>query len=261
MAEIAEERKEKEQEEKDKQKEQDDKDRQERLDKAKEEAEAFLAIMQQTANLIGAINDARFQNEMNQLNKSQQEQLDSFTGTEEEKAKLLEKFAKEKAQLEYRQAKAKKVQAVIDASIGTAVAVATALPNIPLSILAGLMGIAQVAIISATKVPSPQYKYGGVLQGRSHADGGILTPFGELEGGEGVINNKSMANPSLRNLASAANEAGGGVAFGNGQGISLSPSSIAAIINGINSKKVVLNMNELNNTNDQITLIKNESNI
>lgn len=57
---------------------------------------------------------------------------------------------------------------------------------------------------------------GGILEGDSHAQGGIQTPFGELEGGEGVINKRSMSNPFLRSLASQINEAGGGIKFAEG---------------------------------------------
>ena len=55
---------------------------------------------------------------------------------------------------------------------------------------------------------------GGVLEGASHANGGIKTPYGELEGQEAVINKKSTA--MYRPLLSAINEAGGGVKFAKG---------------------------------------------
>ena len=53
---------------------------------------------------------------------------------------------------------------------------------------------------------------GGILEGPSHAMGGILTPFGELEGSEAVINKNSTSR--FKHLLSAINVAGGGVSFG-----------------------------------------------
>jgi hypothetical protein len=58
---------------------------------------------------------------------------------------------------------------------------------------------------------SSTYGAGGILGGPSHAAGGIMTPFGELEGGEAVINKNSTAMYS--GILSAINQAGGGKAF------------------------------------------------
>jgi len=62
---------------------------------------------------------------------------------------------------------------------------------------------------------------GGLLNGPSHGSGGIKATVGgkgmvELEGGEGVINKRSMRNPKLRNLASMINVIGGGRSFATG---------------------------------------------
>src|SRR5690606_31575243 len=60
---------------------------------------------------------------------------------------------------------------------------------------------------------------GGVLKGRSHAQGGIPFTVGgrpgfEAEGGEAIINKRSTQ--MFRPLLSRINEAGGGVAFERG---------------------------------------------
>jgi len=55
---------------------------------------------------------------------------------------------------------------------------------------------------------NPILAAGGVLQGPSHAGGGIKTMFGEMEGGEAIINKKSTAQHL--GLLSAINESGGG---------------------------------------------------
>jgi len=55
---------------------------------------------------------------------------------------------------------------------------------------------------------------GGLLQGPSHAEGGIKTKFGEMEGGEAVINKKSTAKHM--GILSRINQDQGGIAFGEG---------------------------------------------
>ena len=49
---------------------------------------------------------------------------------------------------------------------------------------------------------------GGILVGPSHAEGGIMSPFGELEGGEAVIN--KISTQRFGSILSSINQAGGG---------------------------------------------------
>ena len=68
----------------------------------------------------------------------------------------------------------------------------------------------QIATISAQK-----FEKGGILQGNSHAEGGIdMGNNQEAEGGEAVINKKSTA--MFREELSIINQAGGGVKFESG---------------------------------------------
>lgn len=60
------------------------------------------------------------------------------------------------------------------------------------------------------------YARGGLLVGPSHAEGGIMSPFGELEGGEAVIN--KISTQRFGPLLSQINQAGGGVPIENGNG-------------------------------------------
>lgn len=147
----------------------------------------------------------------------------------------------------------------IDTAIGIIKAMAkNPLPS-PIGVLSSIaMGVAGAA--AAIKVAGIQFAKGGVLNGPSHAQGGILTPFGELEGGEGVINNISMSNPSLRNLASIANTAGGGNDFSVGDGsVTLSQESIAQIVNGYNDKKVYVSETDITETQLRVAVIEDNS--
>ncbi|RZJ67684.1 MAG: hypothetical protein EOO50_05220 [Flavobacterium sp.] len=76
------------------------------------------------------------------------------------------------------------------------------------------LGAAQIA-----KVAGIKFQKGGLARGKSHAQGGIPftvagTPGFEMEGGEAIINKRSTSK--YRNLLSAINEDGGGLAFSYG---------------------------------------------
>jgi len=78
--------------------------------------------------------------------------------------------------------------------------------------VAGAFGAAQVGLIAANK---PKFSEGGVLNGPSHANGGIQMfgsggYFGEAEGGEAILTRGVMQNPALASMASAINVAAGG---------------------------------------------------
>ena len=172
-----------------------------RLDKQKE-------ITQQHANEIDSIEDAlstargdRRQALIDKLNAEMAAQRDSLATEkkiEKEKKKLEAK--KEKEALE--QKKREKQRAVIQAIVSTALATVNGLatqPFMPVGIamgaLAAALGAVQIGIISSQK-----YAEGGLLQGKSHREGGIKAVVGrnpiELEGQEFVVRKKS-AMPNI----------------------------------------------------------------
>lgn len=129
-----------------------------------------------------------------------QQEIDRQKQAAEKKQEALEK-QKEAAERKRNNAQ-KKVQ-IAQATANTALAVTNALAvqpwflGVALAAVAAAMGAAQIAILAKTK-----YADGGLLQGKSHAQGGI--PVGntgiEVEGNEYVINKKSTkANLPLIN--------------------------------------------------------------
>lgn len=74
--------------------------------------------------------------------------------------------------------------------------------------IAATTGAALVAQLKAVKLP--KLAADGMLVGNSHEQGGILI---EAEGGEAIINKRSMAIPWVREQASYLNQIGGGVPF------------------------------------------------
>ncbi len=88
-------------------------------------------------------------------------------------------------------------------------------------------GLANIAKIAGAK-----FADGGILKGPSHANGGIPTPFGEMEGKEAIINKRSTE--MFKPLLSAINVAGGGVAFAKG-GIPDSP-AVSSLMSSMGQK-------------------------
>ena len=79
--------------------------------------------------------------------------------------------------------------------------------------------VSAIPYINATNVTVKKggdgdFARGGLLTGPSHAQGGIPTAFGELEGGEAVINKRSTKK--FMPLLSSINEAEGGRSFAKG---------------------------------------------
>ena len=105
-----------------------------------------------------------------------------------------EKAEERKKKLEHDQAVAKKKMDLAQAYINAAMAVSMAavnhwpIPAIPMMSLAAAAGAAQIAAVASQNIPS--YGDGGVIQGKSHAQGGVKVLGGraEVEGGEFITN-------------------------------------------------------------------------
>jgi hypothetical protein len=149
---------------------------------------------------------------LERLTAQEQEQLDaSLINREitdkqyEEKKKLLEKSAEErKKQIELKEFRRQKALNIVNAVMNTAVGVTKALPNPVLMALAAVLGIAQVAIISAQQFRAAQ---GGVVP-QNGQSGNVDSVPSLLAPGEVVIN--SQSSQMFPQLLSDINQAGGG---------------------------------------------------
>ena len=110
-----------------------------------------------------------------------------------------EKAEEKKKKLEHDQAVAKKKMQLAQAAINMAMAISMAavnswpIPAIPMMALAAAAGAAQIAAIQSQNIPS--YGSGGVIQGKSHKEGGVKVLGGqaEVEGGEYITNKVTTA--------------------------------------------------------------------
>ena len=183
---------------------------------------------------------------------------------EEQATRKKEQIQKEAAR---KQQKIDTTQAVIN----TAKAVTSALnsqPFLPTAlIMAGIaaaQGAAQIKMIRSQK-----FAKGGILNGPSHAQGGIPmfskggAFYGEAEGGEAIMTKGVMANPALASMASAINVAGGGVPFFANGGVldpiqSATPTDRAAdiIASGLKSRQPVLVVEQLRERENSVDVIE-----
>ena len=170
--------------------------REERKRSRDEAIDQAFEIAQATANVLGqiielqAVQSQKRIEEINAANEAEKLAIEKSTLNEAQKQRKLEalrlrteqKVAAEKR----RQAVAEKANAIFQATIGTAVAVASAKGPI-LKALALASGLAQIALIASQ--PIPKFKKGGPVGGRSHEAGGTLI---EAERGEYVVNKNSV---------------------------------------------------------------------
>lgn len=114
---------------------------------------------------------------------------------EKEKIQKKEEALKKKQDaLEKKRKQNQKQQSIINAIINTALGVTQALSAYPpptswiLASAVGALGAVQIATISSQK-----YAQGGIIEGKSHKDGGVKVLGGraEVEGGEMIVNKKT----------------------------------------------------------------------
>lgn len=191
------------------------------FDTAQQIADISFSIAQENADresekIISEI-ERRNSFELDQINRKveagliTQKQADRLAEQQEkENNKALEKEARRKFEEDKKRQKA---QAIINGALAFTNALATTQPLVPLGLITGA-GVLISTGLQVAKIESTQFARGGILKGPSHSQGGIRTPYGELEGGEAVINKRSTK--MFKPLLSKINQAGGGVKFAQG---------------------------------------------
>lgn len=175
-------------------------------------AQQFTSVTANISSAVTAIATRRIDNETDAQIKAVNASTKSEEEKEKEIIKIQEKAAQKRKKIALAEWATRLTMSIVDTAAGAAKTVGQtgvgAAFAMPLVIAAG---VAQTAIIAANM---PKMARGGILGGASHAGGGIPTQFGELEGGEAVINKRSTA--LFKDELSAINQAGGGRGFGGG---------------------------------------------
>lgn len=133
---------------------------------AKVTALAISEAFQQLFNFLSKASEDNFQSEYEDLERKKNISI-AFAGESEvAKYEIEKQYDEQRKRIKEREAKAAKELAIFNAVINTAQAVVGALPNIPLSILVGLIGAAQIALISSKSIPE-------FWKGTDNAPGGL----------------------------------------------------------------------------------------
>lgn len=118
-------------------------------------------------------------------------------------AAIDEQYRAKEREAKKKQFERQKAASIIQAIINTALAVMNALATMPypasivMAALAGASGAAQIGVIASQ--PTPEFKYGGILEGPSHENGGIPIvingkQYAEAEGGELITSRQFVSN-------------------------------------------------------------------
>jgi len=198
-----------------------------RKQKEKEQEERNKLIIQKAEEIANAGADAAFEATQRRLDAEQaavdarysyeedrlQSLLDSNLITQAEYERKREQLERERIQktneIEKKQFESDKARALVDLAIDTAIAISSrGFEPIQSAIILAASAV-QAGIISAQKFIPVQFEEGGMVQGRSHREGGVpFTVQGiggyEMEGGEYIVNKKATAKylPMLEQINS-----------------------------------------------------------
>ena len=234
-----------------------------------EEAQKTAVLTINSANqltdALSQITQSRITNELtaeqnkNDDNQKQlQAQLDANLITEAEfktkKSELDATFKATESKLKREAFEKEKLANIIKATMNTAVGVTGALPNVPLSILAGILGAVQVGLIASQ--PTPKFAKGGLFGGQSHANGGTKGYFEdgtqiEVEKDESFFILNKRATPLISQLSNLNTSTGGVPLMANGGAIKFANGGAVAssisnnLDNQLNEQNQLLRMIEL----------------
>ncbi len=127
------------------------------LDEEKASIEEIIALY--SGPLTGAVNS--FSSLFQVGNDNEIQAIDAKIAALKKEGESTEELEEKKRALILENFRINKASQFLNATINTAAAIAQALPNIPLSIIAGLAGAAQIAVIAATQ--PPQLQTGGIV--------------------------------------------------------------------------------------------------
>ncbi len=225
-------------------------------------------MTQNFVNSIGALYNQLQNNKIDKIEEGYDDELkilnDTKTKTVQEEAEKnakIEQLELEKnkriERLQKEAGQKKKAMAISNVMVDTAQAIMKGFGEVGplagtiLTILTMAESAAQIALIS-----QQQYAKGGLLVGPSHAQGGILTQFGEMEGGEAVINKN--ATRRFAPVLSYMNQSTGGNAIGSSSSQLIDYELLAS---KINDKRVYLVESDVTKSQRKVQTIESRSKI
>lgn len=188
---------------------------QQKIDQATEYASQCMDIFSSLNEVIGNL-ETRYVSKYEKDNNEKKDSLDkrlkagliSQKQYDKEVEKADEDLDKKKADIERKAAIRQKAMSAMQIALNTATAIMKIWAEVPkldfgvstaaLTAVAAAVGAAQLAAVLSE--PLPKAKIGGLVQGQSHEQGGVLV---NMEGGERIVSqNPSRVFPELLNLIS-----------------------------------------------------------
>ena len=199
-----------------------------RLNQIMEEDEAYLRHLEEMSQREVQIRQAKWDiaaqgiaafNDL--VSAAYEDELSMAEGNEKEQQNIRKKYAKIQFIGQIASIASSAAKSIMEAweAYGAIPFAGPALAGAQTAVILGVSAAQTIAAKTAmNKALSGYAAKGAFVTGRSHAQGGELY---ELEGGEAVLSKKAMDVPAFRSLASAMNEAVGGVAYPNAGNVSL----------------------------------------
>jgi hypothetical protein len=217
--------------------------------KAQQTATIALNSAVQLTDAISQVQQSQIQKELTDVenkykdqNDLLKQQLDAELITQAEydtqKSAMDAEFKATESKLKKEAFEKEKQANIIKAIMNTAVSVTASLPNVPLSILAGILGAVQVGLIASQ--PTPKFAKGGVFGGNSHANGGTTGVFSdgtqiEVEKDENFYILNKNASRHINGLSNLNQQFGGIPLMGNGGAVTSSGIMATSITNSVDS--------------------------
>jgi len=235
-----------------------------KLQKADEDRRmAIISGVQSTANTI-------FEIEKNSANRRLKIEQDLLKARLDGGLITQERYERELEKLDRRRFEQDKRLAIAQALVNGALAVTTVLAQTGVVASIAIPPIIATTLGQVAVIASQQYAKGGLVHGKSHANGGEKFAVGgrvvELEGGEAVINKRSTS--MFRSQLSAMNAAGGGVKFADG-GLLNMPSFATNQFNAVGMNglagamsqggRVYVLESDITNTQNNVSLIQSQA--
>jgi len=148
--------------------------------------EVFNSSLQLT-NALFSLQASLRQKALDDIQKQRELELRNFQGTEEEKARIEEKFAAKEKQARIKAVQQERDRAIFEATIQAALNILKAGVDPLLIALAVTTAAVQIAAIKSA--PLPRFEKGGKVEGKSHRLGGTII---EAERDEFVVNKKAV---------------------------------------------------------------------
>lgn len=220
------------------------------IERDKEVADKKKQLQQQIKDALIAVAsesaDAYLSIQQNRLDKAKERELSNKNLTEAQKDAINKKYLEKQKKQDIETAIIKGGLAVLSALTST--------PFFPTGLIMGIVATA-MTVIQVAKIAATKYSLGGMVNGAKHAEGGVNV---EAEGGEMIVNARTMANPIMAAEIKRMNDAGNTGKQYNGSN-SLNEDSIAnAVIKAV--KAIPVQLSEYRTTEAQRNVAVRESN-